>query len=328
MQFFEREDPGRKTSNLLLYLYIGHLPGFAYSLGFHFDYNCLAFRIGRLTFHTLQRHLLTIECFCATLDIVWPISYGHIDIIYRELLFVICSLLVNFQSVGHTEMRTRSQSTKIAADILRVLPGDGIFKHTKVVKRNISNSAHSKTTKDKNVDDIKIEDATTKVTTVIQEHVIACLRENVPNATETYKTKPMMLIVPATTISDDILEQASKHLVSIDKRFEDIMTRIPCTMFSPAALETPFDPFESLGSSIISQQVSGAAARSIKKKFIALFNEEEDSKRFPTPAEVLTLSKPILQSAGLSGRKAEYDFLSWISLTKILIPICVDTSMI
>lgn len=44
-----------------------------------------------------------------------------------------------------------------------------------------------------------------------------------------------------------------------------------CRIFSPEGLAEQVDPFESLCSGIISQQVSGAAARSIKKRFVELF---------------------------------------------------------
>jgi DNA-3-methyladenine glycosylase II len=56
--------------------------------------------------------------------------------------------------------------------------------------------------------------------------------------------------------------------------------------------------------------VSGAAAASIKAKFIALFppppNLTEGAKYFPTPAQVAAMDIPTLRTAGLSQRKAEY----------------------
>lgn len=77
-----------------------------------------------------------------------------------------------------------------------------------------------------------------------------------------------------------------------------------CRVFSPEGLVEKVDPFESLTSGIISQQVSGAAAKSIKAKFIALFENED--KRFPHPSEVARFSIEKLRTAGLSQRKAEY----------------------
>jgi len=62
------------------------------------------------------------------------------------------------------------------------------------------------------------------------------------------------------------------------------------------------NPFRSLLRSIIYQQVSGAAAASILKKFVALFG----GKKFPKPAEVLKTRNAKLRSAGLSPQKIKY----------------------
>lgn len=66
-------------------------------------------------------------------------------------------------------------------------------------------------------------------------------------------------------------------------------------------------------SSIIGQQVSGAAAKSIRDRFVALFNPPgpvpepgPGARRFPTPAEIVNCDIPTLRTAGLSQRKAEY----------------------
>ena len=56
-------------------------------------------------------------------------------------------------------------------------------------------------------------------------------------------------------------------------------------------------------------QVSGAAAKSIKNKFVALFNEDvpdAEDHAFPTPSQVCTKTVEQLRPAGLSQRKAEY----------------------
>lgn len=76
-------------------------------------------------------------------------------------------------------------------------------------------------------------------------------------------------------------------------------------MFSPEGLAEKIDPFENLSSGIISQQVSGAAAKSIKAKFLTLF-EEQPGVRFPHPSQVTAKSIEELRTAGLSQRKAEY----------------------
>ena len=51
--------------------------------------------------------------------------------------------------------------------------------------------------------------------------------------------------------------------------------------------------------------MSGAAAKSIKAKFVALFNPSAPDV-FPTPAQVAVKEVPFLRTAGLSERKAEY----------------------
>lgn len=87
-----------------------------------------------------------------------------------------------------------------------------------------------------------------------------------------------------------------------------------CSVFSPEGLAKKVDPFESLASSIISQQVSGAAAKAIKGRFVALFAEAgeeaeaepETPGRFPHPSQVAVMPLERLRTAGLSQRKAEY----------------------
>lgn len=105
------------------------------------------------------------------------------------------------------------------------------------------------------------------------------------------------------TTTANILEQACAHLVSVDERMQRLIDKYHCALFSPEGLAEQIDPFSSLCSGIISQQVSGAAAKSIKAKFIALFNE---NSIFPSPSEVVQRDIATLRTAGLSQRKAEY----------------------
>jgi len=58
--------------------------------------------------------------------------------------------------------------------------------------------------------------------------------------------------------------------------------------------------FQSLCRSIISQQVSGAAADTIYKRFVSIFG------KFPNPEKVLSMSVKKLRSAGLSKQKVSY----------------------
>ncbi|KAI2473236.1 DNA glycosylase [Annulohypoxylon bovei var. microspora] len=102
----------------------------------------------------------------------------------------------------------------------------------------------------------------------------------------------------------NILEEACKHLISVDSRMKPLIEKHQCSVFSVEGLSEKIDPFEALCSGIISQQVSGAAARSIKQKFIDLF-DGNDSK-FPHPSQVAPCTIEQLRTAGLSQRKAEY----------------------
>jgi len=61
-------------------------------------------------------------------------------------------------------------------------------------------------------------------------------------------------------------------------------------------------PFQALVRAIIGQQVSGAAARTIHARFMALF----PNTKFPTPEMVRNVPLTKMRAAGLSGQKASY----------------------
>ncbi|KAK8048956.1 HhH-GPD superfamily base excision DNA repair protein [Apiospora phragmitis] len=124
--------------------------------------------------------------------------------------------------------------------------------------------------------------------------------------------------VKATTAN--ILDEACTHLIKIDPRMEPLIKANHCRVFSPEGLTEKIDPFESLCSGIISQQVSGAAAKAIKQRFVGLFFDDTSSasdantqsattsgrRRFPHPSQVAATKLETLRTAGLSQRKAEY----------------------
>ncbi|KAK4162669.1 DNA glycosylase [Cladorrhinum sp. PSN259] len=124
------------------------------------------------------------------------------------------------------------------------------------------------------------------------------------------------LASPTRPTPDSLLSTALAHLIKTDPRMKPLIEANPCRIFSPEGLAEKIDPFESLSSGIISQQVSGAAAKAIKKRFIALFHPESletdgelitaITHRFPTPSQVAAQSIESLRTAGLSQRKAEY----------------------
>jgi DNA-3-methyladenine glycosylase II len=59
-------------------------------------------------------------------------------------------------------------------------------------------------------------------------------------------------------------------------------------------------PFQALVESVIYQQLSGKAAGTILKRFIALY----PGQKFPKPEQVLSTAPEILRSAGISNNKA------------------------
>ena len=107
--------------------------------------------------------------------------------------------------------------------------------------------------------------------------------------------------------TQNLLDTACAHLIRQDPKLKAVIDKHHCHIFSPDGLCEEVDPFRSLVSGIMAQQVSGAAAKSIKNKFIALFNEgREDAPAFPTPDQVAGTDLARLRLAGLSQRKAEY----------------------
>ena len=109
-----------------------------------------------------------------------------------------------------------------------------------------------------------------------------------------------------TTTTKCLLDDACAHLIKADPKLRPVVEKHYCRIFSPDGLAEKIDPFRSLASGIISQQVSGAAAKSIKNKFVALYPPASCPAGFPNPKIVAETSIPRLREAGLSQRKAEY----------------------
>jgi len=100
-----------------------------------------------------------------------------------------------------------------------------------------------------------------------------------------------------------LLPDAVSHLTGHDPRFGHFFEHIPIKPFQPP-LEA-IDPFKTLVTSIIGQQVSWMAARAINKRFKELFGYMGDDE-YPSPREVAGEDVLKLKSVGLSMRKAEY----------------------
>lgn len=91
-----------------------------------------------------------------------------------------------------------------------------------------------------------------------------------------------------------------KHLKK-DKRFAALIKA-----HGEPQLSRGMKPFQALVRSIIYQQVSGAAAATILKRFEALFKKHPPAGGFPTPEQVLAMPLEKLRGAGLSMQKASY----------------------
>ncbi|RMJ27009.1 hypothetical protein PHISP_02138 [Aspergillus sp. HF37] len=131
------------------------------------------------------------------------------------------------------------------------------------------------------------------------------LPEDQPSPTKLKDHLPPPAAPAATT--GTLLEKATAHLIATDARLKPLIDKHPCPLFSPAGLAEEIDPFRSLVNSIIGQQVSGAAAKSIRDRFVGLFNGPGGAeRRFPTPEEIVDCDIAALRTAGLSQRKAEY----------------------
>ena len=132
----------------------------------------------------------------------------------------------------------------------------------------------------------------------------------VTDTEEVLKTLPSKTGLPnPTSTTRHILDEACAHLISVEPKLGPLIEKYYCRVFSPESLSEEIDPFRSLCSSIMAQQVSGAAASSIKRKFIGLFHADglaNEATSFPTPAQVAACNVPFLRQAGLSERKAEY----------------------
>jgi DNA-3-methyladenine glycosylase II len=87
---------------------------------------------------------------------------------------------------------------------------------------------------------------------------------------------------------------AHQHLLSCDKKLADVIAK-----HGAPRMEHQPDAWLALSSAIVSQQISGHAARAIRNRVIAL--SEDDF--FPSPHAILNLPDESLRGAGLSQNK-------------------------
>jgi len=92
------------------------------------------------------------------------------------------------------------------------------------------------------------------------------------------------------------MDNALRHLTSNDPVMADLIVRFPAPSFTPHS-----NYYHELVSSIISQQLSVKAAKTIETRFKELFGGS-----FPSPEQILQKEIEELRSIGLSRPKANY----------------------
>ena len=97
-------------------------------------------------------------------------------------------------------------------------------------------------------------------------------------------------------MADDLHDEAVKYLKRTDKKLASVIVEV-----GPCALKPQGGSFAILARSILSQQISVAAARTIRRKLQALL-----PNRRMTAAAILNLSEEQLASVGVSNQKRRY----------------------
>ena len=94
------------------------------------------------------------------------------------------------------------------------------------------------------------------------------------------------------------VEDALTHLRNADPVLGGLIERTPYEM----RLRTD-EPYASLLRTILFQQLAGAAASAIQRRFFALYGNQDKP---PTPPQLLDSTDELLRSAGISRQKAGY----------------------
>ncbi len=102
-----------------------------------------------------------------------------------------------------------------------------------------------------------------------------------------------------TIIETFSVEAAVAHLRSVDPALAAVIDRVgPYT-----AQIRRVDPYASLLRTILFQQLAGAAANAIQKRFLALYGDDSQP---PTPEQLLATNDEDLRAAGVSRQKIGY----------------------
>lgn len=79
---------------------------------------------------------------------------------------------------------------------------------------------------------------------------------DVPEASEVAPAEAAGATLLPKTTTENLLEMACAHLIKVDPRLKAVIEKHPCKHFSPEGLQEEVDPFKSLVSGILAQQVS------------------------------------------------------------------------
>ncbi len=97
--------------------------------------------------------------------------------------------------------------------------------------------------------------------------------------------------------SNPTLKKAAQYLSSVDPILKPVIDRAGTADFSPHK-----NYYQELVESIVSQQLSVKAARTIMNRFLELFSGDE----FPAPDQILSKTIEEMRAVGLSRQKATY----------------------
>jgi DNA-3-methyladenine glycosylase II len=94
------------------------------------------------------------------------------------------------------------------------------------------------------------------------------------------------------------VEEALAHLRGVDEALAGLIERV-------GAYDAPrrSDPYAALVRAILFQQLAGAAASAIQRRFFALYSDEDKP---PSPPQMLETTDERFRSAGVSRQKAGY----------------------
>lgn len=94
------------------------------------------------------------------------------------------------------------------------------------------------------------------------------------------------------------VEEALAHLRGVDEALAGLIERV-------GAYDAPrrSDPYAALVRAILFQQLAGAAASAIQRRFFALYSDEDKP---PSPPQMLETTDEQFRSAGVSRQKAGY----------------------